>query len=485
MRAPQRLIASGLIAAGLLSPALVHAGDFDLDDDDSSAPANTAPPVNAPLPPAKHRTYSLAECLALADRNHPNIWAARARLGYARGQLDEARYTPWFNWSATAGTGVLPTVGGSLGYTSYNVNDLLNPSFASGYQPFFNFRIDINLPIFTFGKISSALDMAHANVRVSEWDMEKNRAAVRMDVRRAYFGVMFARDARYLSKEVIGKLDKAIASITERLDKGDTSVEEADKMRLVLYKDETLARSADADRGETYGLAALRFLTGVQKNFDIPDEPLKRPDTPIGPVVSYLAAARLFRPEVNMARAGVAARRGQLALQRARYFPDIGLNLNASYAVAPSIVGQSNAFASNNQNYFGYGFFIGARWSLDLVTNSARVEEVESQVEEARALERLALGGIGVEVEAAYAAVKEANTREQHWDHAEHKAREWIASVQSAIDLGTKDDRALIEPLRSYVYAKLEHTRALMDLNIAMSDLARVTGWDSAAPTGS
>ena len=39
---------------------------------------------------APHRTYSLAECLALADRNHPNVWAARARLGVARGQLDEA-----------------------------------------------------------------------------------------------------------------------------------------------------------------------------------------------------------------------------------------------------------------------------------------------------------------------------------------------------------------------------------------------------------
>ena len=37
------------------------------------------------------------------------------------------------------------------------------------------------------------------------------------------------------------------------------------------------------------------LLTGVQTAFDIPDEPLKRPDMPVGPVVRYLTAARLFR----------------------------------------------------------------------------------------------------------------------------------------------------------------------------------------------
>ncbi len=225
-------------------------------------------------------------------------------------------------------------------------------------------------------------------------------------------------------------------------------------------------------------------MTGVQTSFDLPDEPIKKPDVPLAPVVRYLGAARLFRPEVNMARAGVEARRAELALQRARFFPDIGLALNATYMVAPSVVGQNSFFAANNFNYFGYGFAVGARWSFDLPTNAARVQQVESRLEETRALERYALGGVGVEVENAYAQTVESRTREEHWDNAEHRARQWIATVESAIDLGTKDERALLEPLRAYVFSRLEHIRALNDLNINMSELARVSGWDTAAPTG-
>ncbi len=474
MTTANRMKARPLVALlCVLGAAFVTRAALAQDDDDAQKPELKA----------AHRTYSLAECLALADRNHPNIWAARARLGVARGQLDEAKYLPYFQWYATAAAGILPTIGGSPLYTQFSPT-AINPTFITGYEPFFTFRIDIAFPLYTFGKISSGLDAANANVRVNEWDVEKARAFARMDVRRAYFGVMWARDAKYLVKEITKKLDKAIEGISTKLDKGEKDVEETDRFRLQLYRDETLARAADADRGETYGLAALRFLTGVQTNFDLPDEPLKKPDMPLVPVVRYLGAARLFRPEVNQARAGIEARRAELSLQRARYFPDIGIALNASYSVAPSIVQLTNYFAAGNANYFGYGFAVGARWSLDLPTNAARVSQSESRLEEMRAVERLALGGVGVEVEGAYAAALEAHTREEHWDQAEHRARQWIATIESAIDLGTKDERALIEPLRAYVYSRLEHLRALNDYNVNLSELARVSGWDTAAPSG-
>ena len=462
------LLALGVLAA-MAAPVLARA-----DDDDEQTE------VEKP----HHRTFTLAECLDLVDRNHPNNWAARARVGVARGQLDEARYLPYFQWWAQAAAGVLPTITGSVLYTQFNPTAINPTAFAAGYEPFFNLSINVNLPLYTFGKITAGLDAATANVRVNEWDAEKYRQLSRMDVRRAYFGVLYARDARYLVKEVVKKLDKAIEGISEKLDKGQKDVEETDRFRLQLYRDETLARGADADRGESYGLAALRFLTGVQTDFDIPDVPLKKPDTALGPIVRYLSAARLFRPEVNMARAGVQARKAELDLQRARFFPDIGIAASASYSVAPSVVAQNNFFAANNFNFFGYGIAIGARWSLDLPTNQARVEQSESRLEETRALERLALGGIAVEVENAYASTIESRTREEHWDHAEHLTRQWIATTESEIDLGTKDERALIEPLRAYVGARLEHIRALNDENVNMSELARVSGWDSAAPTG-
>jgi hypothetical protein len=79
----------------------------------------------------------------------------------------------------------------------------------------------------------------------------------------------------------------------------------------------------------------------------------------------------------------------------------------------------------------------------------------------------------------------EAKDREEAWDKAEHLAMQWISIVQDHIDLGTWDESKLLEPLRAYGNARVAHLTALMDLNVTMSNLALVSGWDSAAPGGS
>ncbi len=480
----RRLAAIALLGAGIGVAPAARAGDFDLDDEKPSArPAasdQSAAPPTAIATIGGH-AYTLTECLALADRNYPNLWAARARLANYHGQLEEAKFTPFSYWGASSTFGVAPPVGGSIFYNNVPVT-IAGTSFPDGWQPFLQFSVNGRIPLYTFGKIGSIRRAAEAQVRLGEWDLEKARQSVRMDVRRAFFGLMLARDALYIGDEVRGRLNSAIQGIADKLDRADTSVEESDKLRMELYRDELLARIAEARRGESYATAALRFLTGVQTAFDIPDEPLKRPDVVVGPVVRYLTAARLFRPDVNIARAGVVARRAQVDFARANLFPTLGLGGNFNYSIAPSIVPASSGFNGVAGNGLSAVGAFGIDWPLDLLPRNARVHQAEAQLEEARSLERLALGGVAVEVENAYAIAVEAKTKEENWDRAEHRARHWMSFIQDAIDLGTKDERSLIEPLRAYVFARANHAQSLMDFNVALSELARVSGWDAAAP---
>jgi len=443
--------------------------------------------LDAPQPRATIRvhTYTLAECLALAERNHPNLWAARARLAYARAQLNEAQYTPFFaGWGVNATGGVLPQITGSSFFTSSLITTK-NISGLGGLAPFASIDFTGVIPLYTFGKITNAIDAADANVRVNEWDLEKYRQQTRMDVRRAYFGVQFARDAKVVIADALDRLKKGVDGIKRKAEHGDRGVQPTDVYRLEAYYEEINARSGDPVKGETFALAALRFMTGVQTSFDVVDEPLKRPDRPLVAVTQYLSAARLFRPEINMARAGVVARERFVDYSRARYFPDFGIGFGFSYATAPSSTQQISAWTGGDPfNHFGYAAAFGMRWSLDAITNSARVAEAESSLEETRALERLAFGGVMVEVENAHGTAVEAKNREEAWARAEDKGKQWIATVQDSIDLGTADERALLEPLRVWGNARINHLQALMDLNLALSDLARASGWDGSAPTG-
>jgi outer membrane protein, multidrug efflux system len=479
----------GCASASTLAAPLAHAGPFDLEDDEPPKPQAGTPPASEtamlPAPPIatiRMHAYSLQECLLLAERNAPQLWAARARLASAHGQLEEARWTPFSYWSMSSTFGYLPPIGGTAFYNA-SPYTLLYQGFGDGWQPAFGLQVRGTLPLYTFGKIESVKKAAEGRVRVNEWDLEKNRQQIRMDVRRAFFGLMLARDMQYIANDVLATLNKAIRDIGAKLEKGDGSVEEVDRLRLEYNRDEIYARVAEAKRGEAFASSALRFLTGVQTSFDIPDEPLKRPDTTsIGPVVRYLTAARLFRADVNMARAGVQARKAWLDFRRAELFPNIGLGLSAAYSIAPSADPQRAAWIGDPFNRFGASFGFGVEWGLDLLPKHARIMQAESELEEARALERLALGGVGVEVENAYASVVEAKTREENWDRAEHRSKRWISSTQDAIDLGTKDERFLIEPLRAFVFARANHAQSLMDLHVTLSELARVTGWDAIAP---
>jgi outer membrane protein TolC len=447
-------------------------------DDDAGSPFGE--PAAAPATIRAH-AYNLAECLALADRNFPNLWAARARLALAHAQLEEARWTPWFQWSASSAFGVLPPIQGTVIYPQ-STPQSRNLSTLSGAQPTLQFAINGTLPLYTFGKVGSALEAAVDNVRVQEWDMEKWRQSMRMDVRRAYYGVQLARDARDVLGDARDRLDKSIRGIRDKLAKGDASVSDIDRLRLETYREELTAQSLQAPKGEAYGLAALRFMTGVAANFDIPDDPLRRPERYVAPIAEYLEAARLLRPDVNMARAGLQARKALGAYNRARLFPDFGLGLGSEFVTSPSAPPSQNGWTSDPWNHFYYYFAFGLRWSLDLLPQAARIQEAESQIEETRALERLAIGNAMYEVERAYADVVEAGGREEAWDRAEHLAKQWISTVQDNIDLGTNDERAMLEPLRVYGNARVQHLYALMDFNVSLSSLALVSGWDSAAP---
>jgi outer membrane protein, multidrug efflux system len=468
--------------AWISSVAVVAAAPARADDPAPDASAAADAPLAA-RPTIRPHQYTLEESLALADRNFPNLWAARARLAYTHAQMEEARWTPWFQWYASSQFGVLPPLSGTVIFPQSTLGSR-NISGLSNLQPFLQFGISGVVPLYTFGKIGSALDAAEANVRVSEWDMEKWRQTMRMDVRRAYYGLQLARDVAYIADDAVNRLDKAVQGVKDKMAKGDSSVGDVNRLSLETYKQEILAQALQAPKGEAYALAGLRFLTGVETGYDVVDEPLKRPDRPLVDIAQYLEAARILRPDVNMARAGIVARKALVDYNRARLFPDLGLGLGADFISTPSAVPQNDLWASDGFNHFYYYFALGMRWSLDILPQAARTQQAEAQLEETRALERLALGNAEFEVEKAYADAVEAKSREETWDKAEHLTKQWIVTVQDHIDLGTWADDALIGPLRSYANARVQHLTALMDYNIAMSNLALVSGWDSAAPGG-
>lgn len=420
--------------------------------------------------------HDLPRVLALADRNHPNIAAARAKLNQVRAQLDEARFAPFSQFKLTGGVALAPTVRGNNVF-SPNTDVSLTSSLGVAWRV----NVDGVVPLWTFGKISNLWDAASANVRVNEAAVEKERDAVRLDVRKAYFGLQLARDARSLLLDVRAELDKALRRLEEQVERDEADPIEL--LKLQTFDSELEARAAEIEKHISVALAGLRFYTGVP-DLDIPDVPIKPPKHRLGHLTRYLTAARLYRPELAQARAGFDARSAQVRLARAQLFPDIGLGLQVGLSAAPEVANQINPFVSDPGNFFHYGAALVMQWKLDLLPQSARIRHAEAQLEEMVATQRFAMGGVATEVETAYAEVVEAQRRLDAYTKAAKYGKRWLVMVQQAIDVGTMTERDLIDPARAYATNRFNQLNATMELDMAMSRLAKATGWDAIAPDG-
>ena len=462
---PRRIVATAALAfaATLLCPLRAEQpGTIALAFPEAQAGANGA--------------RTLPQILELSEKNHPNIAQARAKIAQARAQLDQAHFAPFSQFKLTGGVAIAPVLGGNNTF-SPNTDISLTSSLGVAWRV----GIDGVIPVWTFGKISNLWDAAGANVRLSEATLEKERDAVRADVRRAFFGLQLARDAQLLLKDVRSALDKGRSAMQAQIDKDEG--DPIDLLKLETYASEIDVREVEAERWVKVALAGLRFYTGVA-DLDIPASPLRPPRHQLGHITRYLGAASLYRPEIAMVRAGLAARSAQVQMARADIFPDIGVGVQVGLAAAPRIAEQISPYVVDPGNYFRYGAALVFQWKLDVLPTLARIRYAEAQLDEVRAQQRFALGGVGAEVEQAYAEVVDWTKRVAIYGKAVATAKKWLITVQSGIDMGTIADKELLEPAKAYAQNRFNQLNAVMELDLAMARLAKATGWDSIAPDG-
>jgi len=415
------------------------------------------------------RPVTLARCLELAERNFPKIQEARAKRAQKEAQVDQARFAPFSEFSVTGGVALAPTVRGTSQY-SYNTDKALTSSMGLGWQV----GIDGALPLYTFGKMTHAIEAAEAATRVGDHEIDKERNEVRLNVRRAYYGVQLARDALGLVKDAASQIDAQIEKMRKEVAVGEG--DELQLLRIRVFRSDLTVRESEAKKQETVALSGLRFLTGVGDALDVPNEPLLPIEQNIGTLSEILRSASRHRPELGMAQAGVLARQASLKLERSRLFPDLGLGLSARWTYAPEVTDQTNPFVRDNGNYLAFGVSLVARYKLDFMSQSARISQAKAQLEEVSATQLWARGGVAQQVKDAYAEVEDTHRRMNALADAAKLAKQWMLKVQQGIEVGTMDDEDIVMPAREYATKRFGEMLATYEYNVALAKLAQAIG---------
>ena len=341
-------------------------------------------------------------------------------------------------------------------------------------------RTEVKLiqPVWDFGKISAGVDAAKAGVEVSRGREASARADLELNIRKAYYGLKFARDVLDMLDEGSGYVEDAEKKLEKDLFSGTGNATVTDRLRLRTVRAELDARILEAKRLQGLARDSLRTLLGpdAPADVDVDDDPFDPPEVKPRPISYYEDLARVHRPEVRMLEYAVKAKHALADLERRKEYPDLVLIGTAAYAKAQNVDDPNNAFMSHYFNSTTAGIAAALRLQLDLGPKIARARKTSFEATEVEYRRTEAVSGILLEVRKAYGEMTEAAVRVTTMDHGQKAGKAWISAVAQNFAVGLAEARDFSDALVAFFGMRTKYLQAVYDLDVALSSLSRATG---------
>jgi outer membrane protein TolC len=344
---------------------------------------------------------------------------------------------------------------------------LIYPDIPDNYRT----RLDVQWPLYTGGRTEALTSAARSERDAAGRDLETAREELRLEIARAYWGLVTASASARVVGEAVGRVEAHLQDLRNQLASGlippnDVFAAEAQRARQrVLAIEATNAREVAA--------AELRRLVGLPAETPIEPAMALEAAPPVAPPIEALIARALeSRPERRalLDRITAAAARGAAAGASAR--PQIGIAAGADYARPnPRIFPRSGDWRSS------WDASINATWSL-WDGGRAAAEQAEAGALERAARERLEDFDRRLEVELRQRRLDLESSRAAVEAAAEgvRAAAEARRVVGERFAAGVATSTDVLDAQVALLEAELDRTRALANLHLAQARLERATG---------
>jgi outer membrane protein TolC len=362
--------------------------------------------------------------------------------------------------------------------------------------PFFRQTVRIWAPVYTFGRITQAQELAQINVESAKLERERAFVELHFQVRRAYYGLQLASAFDEMLRDGQKLIKEQLADMEEAREFGDRDVSIRDLRRLQIFDAEIDSRALDNKKLITLASAGVEFLSGAPltpEQVHPFDEKTQLP--PLGTLDEHLALAMKHRPELKLLKQGVAAREVQKQLKLDEFFPVVFLAGDLTYGrstetIAPQRICRipspgadclivddlvAQPFA-NPYRQFTVGIFIGLRWNLDIMDQYAQYQDADASLVQTQAQERLANNAVILDIKRLHVEAAQALEKVSIQRRRLEAARRWRDQFGlSAQQAGARRDDA-VEPLRAYYETRVLYLQSVYDYLIARADLAQGIG---------
>ncbi len=422
--------------------------------------------------PARAESLDVRECVARALANAPEVGEAQADLALSRAKLDEAKGWRYPQIEFLGLTGPVPRARGNQVFSPDSIN-------STGHWTWFE-RGDATLvqPIYSFGKISHAMSAAGHGIEVEKARQEQIRNEIVPKVKEYYYGVLLARELKALLGEVRDDLSQARDKARKLLEQNSENVEEADLYKLDAFSGEVGKYLAEATKGETLALSALKAKIGLAPaaTLELADTRLSRVGEPLAPLDAYLARAKERRPEFRQVSEGLQARKELVAAAKAARYPDlfVGGMLSAAHSDGRDRV--NNPWVPDEFNHFWGGLALGLRWKLDFGITSAKISQEQAQYDRLIATKAFADQNIPLQIAKFYDEGVEAASGMESTKSGYESSKKWAVTALANFDFGIGPAKEIFDSLQQYAKMRAAYFQSIYNYNLALANLSYAVG---------
>ena len=372
---------------------------------------------------------TLEECIQLALKNRPELEMATLDILNAEYQIEEATsyYYPRLNLNA--------------GYTRFNrsetfsfaknidvsslVSDQLNQTlqalgvpplpkkipqafeFEVGKTKWFSVSLDLNQPLYTFGRIKEGVNQARIGHSIAVNQKEKKREEIVSEVKKGYYQFILAKEIQQLMKEaearasVVAKMVKIAyeTSIPEKEDKGTTRI---DYLKAENFYSEMKIRLSEASKNVKLAELALKMTMGI-----ITEQPLSLSEVSLQSIPMALMSPGTVKGKTR--EGNIDLKNLDLGVQlfdskrrgaKKEYLPKIGLQ--------GQYLGPEDRYGTPNVWYLGIGITMPL---FDGFLTKAKVGQAEAQFRKANSQKVLLESALSVQVDHLHSTLTELRER--------------------------------------------------------------------------
>lgn len=430
--------------------------------------------------PVWAQTVNLDQAIDMSLKADPRIQEREQLVEQARALLEEAEGNNGVRLDANLFVGLAPKVEGGFyqGGATSGTTPRSDAYDWKGLSDWSALQFSIVKPLYSFGKIERYTDAARGNIDVKRQDVRLQRGNTALDVTRAYYGYLTARDTRRMLEDVRGKVDGAISQVEKWLKADNGQAKQSDLYELQAKRGLLSKYLSQAQAVETVSLNGLKVLTGVglDAKLDVADGSLQPVSLPASSLADYQGKATSARPELVQLEAGLNARRALVAAKKAEMYPNVYAGVVGTFAYASRRDKLDNPYVYDPFNHAGLTPVVGVKWDLAFDVVPARVAQAQAELDALLAKNRYALAGIPFEVAETYTQMQAHHKAQQDLATGAAAARRWMVASYADFNAGLERTDRVGEALKSYATTQAEYLLTVNDYNMYVAQMARVTG---------